>query len=271
MSRDPERLLSAQGPSDELERALLISAKQGPVPAGAKDAAWLAIAAQIAATGTIAAATSAAASTMSAGASAGAGAGGGATVLAAKTGFAAFATKAAWTVAASSIALASYLAVERARSAPSVHERERAAETHTVERVARPLPAAPSPSARPSPSALPGPTPSAVPAAVNRAVAPRPAAEAGRRRDRLSAESALLSRARAQLRAGNVRGAEATLTRVRSQFRNGELEQERDVLAIELLAAEGKHAAAAGRARTFMRAYPNSPHSATMARFLDPP
>ena len=44
---DPERLLGAQGDADPLERELLASVKRVDAPAGAKDKAWLGIAAQV--------------------------------------------------------------------------------------------------------------------------------------------------------------------------------------------------------------------------------
>jgi len=49
------------------------------------------------------------------------------------------------------------------------------------------------------------------------------------------------------------------------------LGQEREVLAIEVLAAQGNAAAAKRRAQAFIAAYPKSPHSATLARFVAAP
>jgi len=91
------------------------------------------------------------------------------------------------------------------------------------------------------------------------------------RPDLLAAESALLAEARALLRAGDVRAARATLQRLQARFPRGELDQEREVLAIEVLSARGQASAARRRARAFVSAHPRSPHSAMLTRFLDPP
>jgi hypothetical protein len=87
-------------------------------------------------------------------------------------------------------------------------------------------------------------------------------------RDHLRHESALLTRARAELRSGNPHAAQATLSRMQREFPAGALRQERDVLGIEALAAEGNTEAAARGARAFIVAHPESPHAATLHRFL---
>jgi len=92
-----------------------------------------------------------------------------------------------------------------------------------------------------------------------------------RRRDMLSAESALLTQARAQLRNGDVNAAQQVLRTLHKKFPKGMLRQEREVLAIEVLAARGKKDAARQRAQAFVAAYPESPHSAQLSRFADAP
>ncbi|HMI93076.1 MAG TPA: hypothetical protein VK509_17015 [Polyangiales bacterium] len=267
MSQDPERLLQLRSPGEQLERELLASIKQDGPPAHAKDEAWLAIAGRVAALG--AAAGTAAAGTGSAAASSASFAWG----ATAKAGLSALVPKAlaikiAWTLAAGGVALGGYLTVQQARSTPA---RPPSPAVHVPARANTPVESAPAA----APTAVPA-APSATPAAE--ANIPVRASEAPPRRDgrpapldRLSAESALLAAARAQLLAGDARTAEATLARLRARFPHGVLIQEREVLAIELLAAQGRAAAAARRARAFARAYPQSPHSAKLNRFLDAP
>jgi predicted Zn-dependent protease len=91
------------------------------------------------------------------------------------------------------------------------------------------------------------------------------------RLDLLQAESALVMQARAELRSGNPAGAQTALDKLQAQFPKGMLAQEREVLAIEVLAARGNAAAARQRARAFVRSYPKSPHSQKLARFLEWP
>jgi predicted Zn-dependent protease len=90
-----------------------------------------------------------------------------------------------------------------------------------------------------------------------------------RKLDLLKAESALLTEARARLRAGNPAGAQAALDRLQAQFPKGMLTQEREVLAIEVLDARGNAEGARRRAKAFVKQYPKSPHSAKLTRFLD--
>ncbi|WP_437594908.1 tetratricopeptide repeat protein [Sorangium sp. So ce1000] len=87
----------------------------------------------------------------------------------------------------------------------------------------------------------------------------------------LRAESALLTEARSKLRAGDAAGAAAILDRLRAQFPNGVLRQEREVLAIDVLAARGNAQEAKRRAQAFIQQYPKSPHSAKLRRFLEQP
>ncbi len=87
-------------------------------------------------------------------------------------------------------------------------------------------------------------------------------------RDRLARESSALTRARAELRAGDAAAARATLGRMQQKFGSGALHQEREVLAIEALAAQGNAAEADRLARAFISAHPESPHKAALQRFV---
>ncbi|HEX6271589.1 MAG TPA: tetratricopeptide repeat protein, partial [Polyangiaceae bacterium] len=91
------------------------------------------------------------------------------------------------------------------------------------------------------------------------------------RRASLAAESALLTEARAKLRSGDANGAAETLERLRARFPRGVLGQEREVLAIEILMAQGSRDAAKTRARAFIRSYPRSPHVEKLGRLVDEP
>jgi TolA-binding protein len=239
MSGDPERLLSVSSHADPLERELLGSVRHVGPPDGAKDQAWRGIAAQIAVVAVVGAATgsSAAAATKAASAS----------TLASW----ALSTKVAAVVAASSLALGGgYLALEGSEPAPAPQTVKVAPPVITpapVDAVLQPAEPAAPPPAEDAPS---------------RKLEPR-------RLDLLKAESSLLTDARAQLRSGNVTGAQASLDRLQSQFPKGMLSQEREVLAIEVLYARGNVDGAKRRARAFVKAHPKSPHSAKLSRFID--
>jgi hypothetical protein len=97
--------------------------------------------------------------------------------------------------------------------------------------------------------------------------APNPGA-AATRSSQLDAEASLLAKARGELRSGNARAAEARLFQLQSTFPRGQLGQERDVLAVEVLAANGNMAAAKRKARAFIAAHPTSPHSAKLERLV---
>jgi TolA-binding protein len=239
MSGDPERLLSASS-ADPLERELLGSVRHVSPPEGAKDRAWRNIAGQIAvvaAVGAVSSSTAAAASKATAG------------TLASW----ALSTKIAL-VAAGSLALGGgYLALRSAEPAsPSVAPRAAVA---PVTRAAPPAQAA-------AEAITPAPTDSAVEGTPSHKLEPRGL-------DRLKAESALLTDARAQLRSGNPAAAQASLERLQQQFPKGILTQEREVLSIEVLYARGNVEGAKRRAKAFVKAYPKSPHSAKLSRFLD--
>jgi len=89
----------------------------------------------------------------------------------------------------------------------------------------------------------------------------------GTLKDQLSEESALLERARADLRGGHARAAESTLLAMQSRFPRGALTQEREVLLIQALAARGNAVAAERDARSFVAAHPESPHAVQLRRF----
>lgn len=241
MSGDPERLLSASN-AEPLERELLGSVRHVGPPEGAKDIAWRNIAGQIAVVAAVGAAstsTAAAASKASAG------------TLASW----ALSTKLAL-VAAGSLALGGgYMALRSEAPSPSTAPRAVVA---------------------PVTPAVPVVTPQLKPAEVTPAPAEAPPEDAPsghkplpRGPDALKAESKLLTDARAQLRSGNLAAAQGSLDRLQAQFPKGMLTQEREVLAIEVAYARGNVDAAKRRAKAFVKAYPKSPHSAKLARFLD--
>jgi len=89
------------------------------------------------------------------------------------------------------------------------------------------------------------------------------------RLDALRAESALLTEARAELRSGNAAGAQASLDRLQAQFPKGMLTQEREVLAIEVLSAQGNTEGAKRRPKAFVARYRRARTAAKLARFLE--
>jgi hypothetical protein len=238
MSGDPERLLSASSHADPLERELLASVHRVSPPEGAKDQAWRAIAGQIAVVAAVGAATgssAAAATKASVGTLASWGLG----------------AKVAAVVAASGLTVGGgYLALRANESEPAPVVAPPFKSTSPKAKVAPPLL---TPSKEPTP-------PAQVEEAPSRRLDPP-------RQDLLKAESSLLTDARAQLRSGNLAGAQASLDRLQAQFPKGMLTQEREVLAIEVLYARGNVDGAKRRAKAFIRAYPRSPHSAKLARF----
>ncbi|HEY6077959.1 MAG TPA: hypothetical protein VIW29_04110 [Polyangiaceae bacterium] len=240
MTGDPERLLKAGSHADPLERELLGSLHRSLPPDGAKDQAWRAIAGQIAVVAAVGAATgssAAAATKASVGTLASWGLG----------------AKVAAVVAASGITVGGgYLALRTSNEPPAVVAPARQV-TPSEARVAPP----PSPPEAREPEPLPQ-----AEEAPSRRLEPR-------RQDLLRAESALLTDARAQLRSGNLAGAQASLERLQAQFPKGMLTQEREVLAIEVLNARGNVDGARHRAKAFIKAYPRSPHSAKLARFVE--
>jgi hypothetical protein len=84
-------------------------------------------------------------------------------------------------------------------------------------------------------------------------------------------ESRLVSLARSRLRAGDARGALAALRDADARVGPGTLAQEREVLAIESLAASGQRAPAAGRAAAFLAAHPQSPFAPRLRALTEDP
>ena len=255
---DPQRLLSIGSEAEEVERELLGSIQHLDPPAGAKGEAWARLSAQIAAVALVS-------STHGSAAAAAAASGGAASPGAvASSGLAPLAMKLLGSKLAVGLAVAG-----TALGAAAVYVQYGQPEPATVPRTAAPLvvpPTTVAPLAIPTEPAEPAPLP---PVTVGEAPA-KPSAVSSQK-DRLSAESALLTQARAELRNGDAVAAERSLNRLRSSFPKGMLGQEREVLAIEVLSARGHGEAARRRAKAFISAYPKSPHSAQLSRFADAP
>lgn len=265
MTSDPKRLLEGGDADDGLERELLASVHDVRPPFDAKQQVWQGVATQLALG---VAAASALPSSAAAGGSvappalaASAGAQAASTLVTA-----ALASKTVWMLtAAGVIAAGGYVAARQFSSAPKAASGGRAME------VTAPLAAPPDVEVAPREPLRAPSAPSAQ--TLGRDSAREPAARRGeaRRSDPLSAESASLTRARAALRRGDVAGAERMLKRMAVAFPSGVLAQEREVLAIEVLAARGDTHASRARARAFAEAYPNSPHTARLRPLLDAP
>jgi hypothetical protein len=253
---DPQRLLSEHSDADELERSLLGSLRElGPTGAE-KAAMWQGMA------GKLAVATAAAALTTG--------------VAAQASGAASAATPASQALSAGVLGLSKALAVKvvaavavgslAAAGGALLLSRNDAPKAAIVARVApvthalvasvpvpeEPVSAAPEPENEPIASAVPE-----VRASRGRSV-------------QVMHESRLLAAARAELRDGKVREAAASLARLRTQFPHGVLNQERQVLTIELLAAQGHVRAAHIQARRFVRLHPDTPYGDALSRFLSP-
>ncbi|MEO7034744.1 MAG: hypothetical protein ABI548_12625 [Polyangiaceae bacterium] len=260
--RDPQRLLSTLSGGDDLERELLASMKKADPPLGAKDDAWAHLSAQIAAVALVGTAHGSAAASASP-ATRGAPASGSASTVA-PLAVRLLGRKLAVALAISGVAIGA--------SAIWVHW---SGTPHTPPVVA-PKVSAPTPQPAPTTdlvAALPAPDPTLQLAPITDTSAKRatPPSADRTRSDQLSAESTLLTEARASLRNGDATAAQQTLNELRVKFPQGVLRQEREVLAIEVLSARGNKNAARRRARSFIAAYPESPHSARLSRFADAP
>ena len=233
---DPERLFRSLGPADALERAVLRSLREVTIPSGARGLVWSAVSAQGLQAASFAGGSGATSSLL----------------------------RAVFKAAVSSKALLLAPVVVAALTVA------------TLGRQAVPAPATP-----PAPPMASAAVRAASPALDSNGLAqtlPEPAAPVAHDRppaspivDGLAKESALLTRARAQLRAGKTSAAQATLARIAGEFSSGALRQERDVLAIEALAAQGNVTAAERLARAFIAAHPESPHADQLRRFLMAP
>lgn len=259
--KDPTRLLNAQSGADGLERELLASLPSMGPPEGAKARAWEALAVQLAAASVV-------------------GAGVGTAKAAGAATKASVFTK---LVSAKTIAIVVVggLAVGGGSWALSP---TRGTEPRGVPQdVAKTTANAPDLEKR---SSVEAPE-SELTEAREEAEAAAPSAQVGtrgpkrrdtaskqsalQRQDALIRESALLKQARAQLQAGNAKAAQASLERLSSEFPEGVLGQEREVLAIAVLSAEGQVKRAQERAKAFVQAHPQSPHSAKLRAWMEKP
>ncbi|HEX4334917.1 MAG TPA: hypothetical protein VH062_03325 [Polyangiaceae bacterium] len=288
MTSDPERLLKSSDDDEDaaLERELLRSIVDVSPPANAQDDAWDGIAARLAAASAVAAGAAVlgragTASTAPATASA-------LKAVPLATGVVhAFATKVVVgaVMAVTATVAAGGLWVEY-RHAPVATTRS-AATANVTARASVSSPSAAPPASTPETTTgvvenEPAPQGDAV--VTSRAephgdtVAPSRVEAHGAARaskphsdDALATESALLTDARASLRSGDAAGALATLRRLDARAPHGVLRQEREVLAIQALAASGDRASAARRAAAFIEAYPNSPHVPSLRRLAGSP
>lgn len=231
--------------ADDLERALLLSAKDDHTPDGAAERALsaLGIAAPLVAHSVVASA--AGASAAAGAASKGAGV---ATLVVVKwlgIGLLAGAATGGALVVAASHQAASERSVATHVTFTSTHERS--------------APAHPAPLVPPPPVAVE----SAVPAA---AFAPSAQPTAGAQD--VSKELALLDRARKALGAGEAHAALSALAEHDRRFPHGELGLEAKLLRVEALVAGGDNAQATRRARAFLAAHPNSPYTARVKVLL---
>lgn len=87
---------------------------------------------------------------------------------------------------------------------------------------------------------------------------------------RLAAEGGVVLEARRDLREGRLEDALRLLDAASTEFAAGALVQEREALAIEALSRSGRREAARARAAAFLRAYPGSPHAASVKTFAGP-
>jgi len=110
------------------------------------------------------------------------------------------------------------------------------------------------------------------PSAVSAVAAPPSAAPAAESApevaSRLREESALISLARGQLRAGHPQTALSTLEQARRKFPSGVLAQEREALTIEALSKSGQNDEARAREIEFAREHPESPHTGRLERVV---
>jgi hypothetical protein len=244
MMSDPERLLES-GTVDPEVRELLQSLRNVSPKPGAGAESWGIMAAKIAALPVLATASQSAAQV-------GPTVQGGAVAAGASK---AIALKVAAGALATALFGAGILVLRAEPSAPAAKPLPAA----VVAPVSAPMIAAAEPaSTEPAPAATPADKP----------LNPPSTASAVTRRSLLDAEASMLARARSELRSGNPRAAETLLNQLQSTIPRGQLGQERDVLAVEVLAANGNTEAAKRKARAFIAAHPTSPHSARLERLV---
>ena len=244
-----ERLSSPTSELDSFQREALARSPSIDIPADAKDAVWAALAAQLMAVAPASPAAPSGSTPPTSGVR-----------LAARA-----ASGKAWLALPAFIGLGvlAFVALRRP-PVPALHAA-----------------ASVSPLALVAPSAEPVPVPEVIgssPVAASPADPGAPAPSAHRITSTASSsgsdlerEIALLAQARAQLRAGDARGAQATLARIQSQFPDRSLRQERQVLGILAQNAQGNREAARRSALAFVKAHPESPHDAQLQRLIDQP
>jgi len=86
----------------------------------------------------------------------------------------------------------------------------------------------------------------------------------------LDAESALLRRAREEFEHGDPKAALDDIALLAARFPRGELIQEREVVAIKALLAQGQSSAATTRTADFLRTHPRSPYANSLRQALMP-
>jgi hypothetical protein len=86
----------------------------------------------------------------------------------------------------------------------------------------------------------------------------------------LQAESRLLASARSKFAGGDPQGALDDIARLSARFPRGKLAQEREVVAIDCLAALGNREAARSRALAFLARFPSGPYAAHVRQVVEP-
>jgi TolA-binding protein len=233
--------------ADDLERTLLLSAKDDEVPDGAPERALTAIgvAAPLIAHGASGAAGGAAA------------AAGGAAIKGAS---------AAGLVVVKWLGIGLLAGAVTGGALVAVSSRHAAADRSPATHVAftfqkQSAPAQPAPLVPPPPETAESAAPAveqAAPSASTQNAAPD-----------VSQELALLDRARKALGAGDAHGALAALAEHARRFPHGELGLEAELLHVEALLASGDGEQAASRARAFLTAHPDSPYTARVRTLLE--
>lgn len=116
-----------------------------------------------------------------------------------------------------------------------------------------------------APSAAPAPTVPAPPSGAS-VRSPLPAPSDSLVQGGLTGERALIDRARAALARGDAAAAERAVELHRSRFPAGQLNEEREAIAIRALRASGRSQEAKQREDDFARAYPDSVFSPSLSR-----
>ena len=135
--------------------------------------------------------------------------------------------------------------------------------THVTEAAAKPADTSALPSVPMDPIAPNASSESTAPPAITseHGHARAPVESSAEARSALRAESLLLGAARAKLGSGDSQGALDDVARLRAQFPRGKLVQEREVVAIDALAALGNRSTLQARARAFLGRFPSSPYA----------